>query len=149
MSALLTVSVLEPILADSRTVKTSLRPSWTRVLNEKNSLSVGASWLEMEYDTQQFSDYEQYGVDATWVRQLNERLNLQIGVYQSRFNSGVAPDIFNDSSLALTSSETLGLSTGLTRQFNEQLTGSITIGTRQVDTKTRFCGQYFLIFYFL
>lgn len=128
-----------PELFATRTVNKSLRPSWTRVLNEKNTLSIGASGADQEYDSARYSDYEYYGFDANWVRQLNEKNSLQVGLYNSRFNSGTAPQfVFNDSDLALSSSDTVGLSIGLTRQFDEKLSASFSIGTRRVDTKTRF-----------
>lgn len=126
-------------LFSSRTVRQTIRPSWTRVLNEKNTLSVSANGSKMKYDSTRFTDYENYGVDVNWVRQLDEQNSLTVSVYNSQFESGVAPQsVFNDPDLARSSSDTVGLTTGLTRQFNEQVTGSLAIGARRVETRTRF-----------
>lgn len=137
-----TVEDVEDVGDATRTEQRSVRPSWTRVLNEKNSLLLGGSWLDFEYDAPRYSDYEQYGLDATWIRQLSERLDLQVGAYNSRFDSGAAPALFMDPDLSFTTSVTTGLSTGLTRKFNEQLSGSVTVGTRKVDIKTRLEGPF-------
>ncbi|MDH3590142.1 MAG: hypothetical protein OEQ74_12140, partial [Gammaproteobacteria bacterium] len=122
------VEELGGIVAATRVERRSLRPTWTRVFNEKNSLLVGGNWSDAEYDSARFSDYEQYGFDATWVRQLGERLSLQTGVYNSRFQSDASTESRG------TESDTIGLRLTLVREFNEQLSGSLSLGARRVET---------------
>ncbi|MBT8132748.1 MAG: hypothetical protein KJO35_10795 [Gammaproteobacteria bacterium] len=135
------VAELGSVLAATRYESLSANPRWTRVLNEKNSIALGANWSRVEYQTTRFTDYDYYGVDLTWLRQLNEKNLLSVAVYQSIFDSG--EESFNRES------ETIGLNLSLDRTINESFTTSVSLGTRKVDTITtaqRPCSIFEILF---
>ena len=142
------VEELGSILAATRTESYSFGPRWTRTISERNAVAVGGSWSKVDYDSTRFSDYEYNSVDATWLRQLNEKNQLQLSVYRSDFDSGEQPpigldlDIDDDGTRDIDppverESETVGLTVTLERSVNEAMSTNFSLGARQVDTRTR------------
>ncbi|NNF62550.1 MAG: hypothetical protein HKO55_05700 [Gammaproteobacteria bacterium] len=125
------VAELGFVAAATRTENRSLRPYWTWIANENNSLQVGGNWLEAEYSSPRFSDYEQYSFDVTWIRVLGERLTLQSAVYSSSFD---LIDPRQTDSDTVGDADSTGLSITLLRQFDEKLSGSIGFGARRTET---------------
>ncbi len=125
----------------------SAGPSITYVISEKNSLIFGGSYTQAEYENQdtQLSDYTNYSIDASWVRQLSLTDQFIVSIFTSKndpdlnslergsVNAGRAfanDGITNVNTLNDEFDET-GINLGYVRAFSDTLTANFTIGVRK------------------
>ena len=119
----------------------SAGPSLTYILSEKDSLSFGASYSEGTYDNQNtiLSDYTNYSINASWIRQVSVQDQFSVSVFASKqdpdlnalelasIQSNLAPQTLNDET------DQTGITFGYMRSFSDSLTGNVSIGVRKSE----------------
>lgn len=140
------------IVGTSRQERVGLRPVGYWQLNALNSLTVGASFSNVHYNSLIFDDYKNTSVDITWSHQLSERMIVDVIAFGSDYRSTAYTDPFVSACTGPTGSlgtnefvflggpvngdrdsTTLGLEVGLRRTVSESLEWSLAVGQREVD----------------
>ncbi len=121
-----------------RRTDSNIAPSWIWSLSEKNALRLDYQLSQVKYDSG--TDYKVNTATFSLIQQYTERDKLIFQTYNQKtdINSGVVK------------SDSYGLSGGVTHDFSETLSGSLTIGGYTVKTTTitgtQLCPSYSLGF---
>ncbi len=113
-------------------------PSITYIMSDKNSLSFGGGYTEATYDNQNtdLSDYTNYSINASWIRQLSLTDQFIVSIFTSKNDpdlnnlelgsiaDGRAPATLNNEI------DETGVTFGYVRSFSDTLTGNISVGMR-------------------
>jgi len=64
-----------------------LAPSWSYIVSEIDTLSFGAGWTEVSYDSNALNDYRNLAANVGWARQVTQadvaNLNLSVNYFES------------------------------------------------------------------
>ncbi|MBE1236953.1 hypothetical protein IHV25_04740 [Phaeovibrio sulfidiphilus] len=98
----------------------ALAPSFTKILTERDQLSLDGSALFSTYEKKGgYQDYNQYSINLTWSRMLDQKNTATVGFQGSRYEttSGRSSSVDN-----------VGMSLGWRHQFSETLSAGIQLG---------------------
>ncbi len=127
----------------TRRVVGSAGASWSRSINPRNRLNVGAGYRNVHYDNLGFSDYDYSSAYVGWTWVVSQTSSLQATLSASRFES-TTPAFFNNAfEPSLTDSDTVDLNLAYSRALTERWTSSVSLGARQTDTETSAFGCIF------
>lgn len=107
----------------------TLNPSWTRLLNERNTLRLSYAFNDSRYSGGASSglvDYTYHTLEADWLYQMSVKDQLSMTASYSRFVTGTHSYTAN----------TVGLQGGLTHSFSETLQGTLQLGVNQTRSVT-------------
>ncbi len=124
------------VVAASRREQLYARPTLTLQPSEVNQFAFGASVRGTRYASDNFNDYDYNAVDFTWTRTLSPQMSLQVAPYFTRFTSDVLvlDSDFGTAAEAERQSDTLGLTVGLSRSYNERWQIDGVVGSSRVST---------------
>jgi hypothetical protein len=95
------------------------------MFTEKNGLSAGASYSDIDYTSTRLQNYEYTTAYAGWLHQWSERTQLRLQAYGNRYENG---------NIITVESDSLGVQAGFDSQFSERLSVSLLAGLINVDT---------------
>ncbi len=110
----------------ARVERVDVLPSWSYELTERDTLDLGAGFLQNEYHTDSLTDYQFYTGQAGWTHELSEITSLQTVGYYGHY---VADDSVD------TRADIYGMTIGATHQFSEQFSVQAAAGPEYVVTK--------------
>ncbi len=95
------------------------------MFTEKNGISAGADYSDVNYDSPRYRDYDYISGNVGWLHQWSEITLLRLQGIASRFE--------NDADLQITS-DSIGVQVGFDSQLSEQLSIALLAGWVSVDT---------------
>lgn len=117
-----------------------LSATWTYAFDARNSLQLAGSYSDLDYERTRdtgLSDFRFSSVSASGIHQLTARDRVSLTVFNSRFVQPRATTVNNGITTSSESeTDTLGLQLGYTRNFTENLLGSLSAGARRSDSES-------------
>ncbi len=110
----------------SRVEDLAFRPEWDWQITQRQELVTTLQWLDKDYDSEFYSDYQYSSANIAWSYLLNERLHIQVvprySFYESRTRNSVE-------------STTYGLEAGALWAYTEKLYLNVLLGATEVSTE--------------
>ncbi|OUS12723.1 hypothetical protein A9Q89_04805 [Gammaproteobacteria bacterium 53_120_T64] len=104
----------------------SVSPYWLHTLDQRHSVRADFSYQDVEYASNNYSDYEAMAASFSWLYQLTERTALQLQFHGSNFETdGVFQSVESDA---------FGLRAGFETAITERLQLNVLAGASRVDT---------------
>ena len=114
-------------------IKAYISPSWSRELSETSQLRLSYAFTDVDYQNKSGSllssgtnltDYRYENVNIELNKNLSETTDLQTILFGNRYKTIGR----------YSKSESIGLQVGISRRFNETLSGSLALGVNHIDT---------------
>ena len=102
-----------------------LTPSWTYLVSELDTISVGAGWTDVSYESAALNDYRSFSANAGWARQVSPADVVSLNLAATRFIS--------ESTVALESTAFTAL-TSWQHEFSDRLSVSVGAGPQYYTT---------------